>query len=163
MIPLLPVILSALPSIVKLFDSDDRKEGVKELTGQAVSKASELMGINFNSSTELLTHLNENPVEVLKLKQLESDTKLEMERIGLLIIEAVNKTMQSESKSDHWMQFSWRPFIGMNFGLYIGSLWLLPLFDKTPAVLDQNIILAISAILGVASFFRGQEKVKKVS
>jgi hypothetical protein len=161
MVPILPAVLSAIPSIIKLFDSDDREQGVKELTGQAVSQASQLLGVNFNSSNELLEHLNTNPVEVLRLKQLEADTKLEMEKVGLLIIEAVNETMRAESKSDHWLQYAWRPFIGMNFGLYIGSLWLLPLFNKTPALLDQNIIMAITAILGVASYFRGQEKVKK--
>jgi hypothetical protein len=162
MIPILPTIISAIPSIIKLFDSDERKTGVKELTGQAIHQASKIMGINFNSGNDLLAHLNTNPSEVLKLSQLEDDTKIKMEKVGLLIIEAVNKTMQSESKSDHWLQYSWRPFIGINFGLYIGSLWLLPLFNKTPSLLDQNIIMAITAILGVASYFRGQEKVKKV-
>ena len=161
MLPVLPAIISAIPSIIKLFDSDERKQGVKELTGQAINEAGKALGLQFNSQDELINHLNANPIEVLKLKQLESDTQLEMEKVGLLIIEAVNETMQSESKSDHWLQYAWRPFIGMNFGLYIGSLWLLPLFGKAPSVLDQNIIMAITAILGVASYFRGQEKVKK--
>jgi hypothetical protein len=161
MLPVLPAIISAIPSIIKLFDSDERKQGVKELTGQAINEAGKALGLQFSSQDELINHLNANPIEVLKLKQLESDTQLEMEKVGLLIIEAVNETMQSESKSDHWLQYAWRPFIGMNFGLYIGSLWLLPLFGKAPSVLDQNIIMAITAILGVASYFRGQEKVKK--
>ena len=161
MLPVLPAIISAIPSIIKLFDSDERKQGVKELTGQAINEAGKALGLQFSSQDELINHLNANPIEVLKLKQLESDTQLEMEKVGLLIIEAVNETMQSESKSAHWLQYAWRPFIGMNFGLYIGSLWLLPLFGKAPSVLDQNIIMAITAILGVASYFRGQEKVKK--
>jgi len=169
MIPLIPTLISSIPSIIKLFDSDDRKEGVKELTSVAIGEASKALGVPIQNKEELYTHLNANPQEVIKLKRIEADTKLQMEQIGLLKIQegtkqvqAVNQTMQSESKSDHWMQYAWRPFIGMNFGCYIGSLWVLPLFDKTPATLDQNIIMAITAILGVASYFRGQEKVKKV-
>lgn len=165
---LLPLLFQAIPSIIKLFDSDSRKKGVEELTSQALVKASDLLGVPLGTKDELITHLNANPEEVIKLRELELETKKEMLKYKLLnkqedtkVVQAVNQTMQSESKSEHWMQYSWRPFIGMNFGCYIGSLWLLPIWDKTPATLDQNIIMAITAILGVASYFRGQEKVKK--
>ena len=75
-LPILPIVLSAIPSIVKLFDEDDRKEGVKELTGDVISQASQLLGIpQANNKDELIAHLNANPDEVIKLKQLEQNVE----------------------------------------------------------------------------------------
>lgn len=160
-IPLAPIIAS-IPAIIKLFDKNERKQGVQELTGNVLAEASRMLGVEFKDDKDLITYLNSKPDEVVKLKQLEADTELKMAEIEKEILKTVNQTMQSESKSEHWLQYAWRPFIGMNFGCYVGSLWLLPLIGKAPATLDQNIILAITAILGVASYYRGQEKVKKV-
>lgn len=70
--------------------------------------------------------------------------------------QAVNATMQVEAKGDHWPSYSWRPFIGFTFGLYIMSLFILPLFHVQPITLSADMTLTIGAILGVASFFRGK-------
>jgi hypothetical protein len=72
------------------------------------------------------------------------------------ITQAVNTTMQVEAKGDHWPSYSWRPFIGFTFGLYIMSLFMLPLFHVQPITLSADMTLTIGAILGVASFFRGK-------
>jgi hypothetical protein len=68
----------------------------------------------------------------------------------------VNKTMQAEVGAEHWPSYSWRPFIGFMFGLYIAAMFILPLFHVTPVKLDSELVLTIGAILGVASFFRGK-------
>lgn len=68
----------------------------------------------------------------------------------------VNATMQAEGKADHWPTYSWRPFIGFTFGLYIMSLFILPLFHVQPVTLSTDMTLTIGAVLGVASYFRGK-------
>lgn len=168
MVPILPAIIGAIPSIIKLFDSDDREQGVKELTGQAISEAQKLFGVNFNSTDELLQHLNANPDEVVRLKQLESKTQLKMQELGIIElqedtkrIESVNETIQQETKSEHWVSYSWRPFIGFSFGLYLNSLWLLPVWNKIPTTMSVDMILTIGAILGVASWHRGVKQIKE--
>lgn len=69
---------------------------------------------------------------------------------------AVNQTMQVEARADHWPTYSWRPFIGFTFGLYINSLWVLPLFKVQPVMLSPDLTVVVGGILGIASFFRGK-------
>ncbi len=99
-----------------------------------------------------------------------SDTMVELERIVATLeegenkveaatIQYVNQTMQDESKSEHWMQWAWRPFVGFIFGItFFGVYFLLPLFGKTAPEIPGNAWLMIGAVLGVASWHRGAEK-----
>ncbi len=108
-----------------------------------------------------------SPEKTVELKQIEADLKVHLatlgydsiekiEAINASVVVEVNKTMQDETKSDHWPSYSWRPFIGFQFGLYISSLWLLPLFHIVPVIMNADMVLAIGGILGVASWFRGK-------
>jgi uncharacterized membrane protein len=108
-----------------------------------------------------------NPEAAVKLQQLQSDERVHLQDLlvtaeknrlaaDTAAIQAVNTTMQSEAASDHWPTYSWRPFIGFMFGAYVASMWLLPLFGKTPVTLGADLTLAIGGILGIASFFRGK-------
>ena len=71
-------------------------------------------------------------------------------------VESVNTTMQVEGKSDHWPTYSWRPFIGFQFGLYVMAQWILPMFGQKAPTVDAQLMLVIGAVLGVASYFRGK-------
>lgn len=62
----------------------------------------------------------------------------------------------NEAPKEHWPSYTWRPFLGFCLGLYITSLWALPLFGKTPVLISNELIFAVGSILGVASFFRGK-------
>jgi hypothetical protein len=108
-----------------------------------------------------------NPDAAVKLAEIERARQVDLQ--GLLVtaegnrlaaetasVQAVNATMQSEAKADHWPTYTWRPFIGFIFGFYIASLFTLPLFGKIPVVMDPYMIGAIGGILGVASWFRGK-------
>lgn len=108
-----------------------------------------------------------SPEKLAELKIAEMNTEVEMKRLGIdsvqklaeldaRVIESVNKTMQVEATAEHWPSYSWRPFIGFMFGFYIMSMWVLPMFGKTPVTLNSDIVLAIGGILGVASWFRGK-------
>jgi len=86
-------------------------------------------------------------------------------------IQAVNQTMQVETKSEHWAQWSWRPFNGFILGL--GTIEALSALSylayrgivmKDPAALGMIPALAAAfigilgvpgAAVGIASWHRG--------
>lgn len=77
-------------------------------------------------------------------------------------IEAVNRTMQEEAKSEHWMQWSWRPFNGFLFGLTLaGNYVVLPLFERPVQTLPETVLMAWAAVLGVTAWHRGMQKREK--
>jgi hypothetical protein len=107
------------------------------------------------------------PEQLASYKQLDNDFQAKMAEMGYdnvykiaqLNAQAqsdVNKTMQVEATSEHWPSYSWRPFIGFMFGLYVASLFILPLFKVSPVIMPSEMLLAIGGILGVASYFRGK-------
>ena len=131
--------------------------------GGAALGAALAAAITGNSDTkpeDVLATLTASSDALLKAKEFEQThqevmlkMQIDAEVAGL---QAVNITMQTEAKSDHWPTFSWRPFIGFMFGFYVASLWILPLFKVTPVMMTPDITLAVGGILGVASWFRGK-------
>jgi hypothetical protein len=135
-------------------------------TGVASFVASKL-GVSPTDVSSTLASMLGNPEELAKLKAIEADYQThclalgyasvkDLETINASVVVEVNKTMQAEAASEHWPSYSWRPFIGFSFGLYINSMWLLPLFKVQPVILSPDTVLAIGGILGVASWFRGK-------
>lgn len=119
-----------------------------------------------NTPEEVAVALRD-PASMMKLREIEARRQVELEGLATDLAKAelqasaqtigsVNTTMQAEAAAEHWPTYSWRPFIGFMFGAYIGSMWLLPLFGKTPAPISPDLTLAVGAILGVASWFRGR-------
>lgn len=116
---------------------------------------------------EVSQALATNPEAAVKLKQIEADRQVRLQELlvqaasaeitaASAAIQSVNTTMQAEAKADHWPTYSWRPAVGFVFAAYVASLFVLPLFDKTPVALSPDMTLAIGGILGVASWFRGR-------
>ena len=91
------------------------------------------------------------------LKMAQEDTKR---------LQAVNNTMQAESKSEHWPQWSWRPFNGFMFGITIFMNYGFPpivnMFQPeaalSPADIPSDVFMAWGAVLGVTSWHRGVAK-----
>lgn len=79
--------------------------------------------------------------------------------------QAVNQTMQAEAKSEHWIQYSWRPIVGLTFaGTIINNYILLPYFftmGLKPVDIPEGIWSAMLVVLGVAAGTRGLEKWQK--
>jgi hypothetical protein len=138
------------------------------LAGIAAGVITEKLGIpkdTVENVTALIKGMSPDKIAELKIAELELKLKLEtlgyesiqkIEELNTRSIEAVNATMRAEAASEHWPTYSWRPFIGFMFGFYIGSMFILPLFGKTPVTLSADLVLAIGAILGVASWYRGK-------
>jgi len=106
--------------------------------------------------------------QIVQLKKLDLDFKLELAKQGITLqvaeIEAdttrqvsVNTTMQAEAKADHWPTYSWRPFLGFQFGVLVMCIYfILPLTGVPVPVVPETVWVAYLSILGAASFFRGK-------
>lgn len=130
---------------------------VTDKLGMPEASAKEVTAILSGLSPEKLQELQQHEQELqVKLAELGYHNVEAIAELNTRALEAVNKTMQAEAASEHWPTYSWRPFIGFMFGAYIGSMWLLPLFGKQPVTLNPDLTMAVGAILGVASFFRGK-------
>jgi hypothetical protein len=81
------------------------------------------------------------------------------------IIDAINKTMQAEAKSEHWAQWLWRPVVGFTFSAtIINNYILLPYLAKwglAPIDIPSGIWQAMLIVLGVAAGTRGLQKWEK--
>ena len=79
--------------------------------------------------------------------------------VEMATIESVNRTMQAEAKSEHWMQWAWRPFVGFIFGFtFFGVYFILPLAKIPLPTIPSEAWLMLGAVLGVASWHRGAQK-----
>ncbi len=97
-----------------------------------------------------------NQVELQKL--FVESQKLEVQKEVSALAE-VNATMRAESKSEHWAQYSWRPFNGFMFGISMfGIYFVLPLAGKTIPDIPYFVWVAWASVLGVTTWHRGKEK-----
>lgn len=159
------------------------------LAGLAVKKIADTLGIPAQTVDEIKQVLLGLPPEkVIELKQVEADLQAQLAELGYNSIkelellnvraaEAVNVTMQVESKSEKWPQYSWRPAIGFAVAINVilsSSVVVLAyglavfkndaaLLKELPAILAAlaGIIAVASPILGIASYFRGKEKIER--
>lgn len=109
-----------------------------------------------------------NPDAAVKLRQIEADQAVKLQELAVQAasnaltadtsrILAVNATMQSEAKSDHWPSYTWRPFCGFIVGIMaFGCYFVLPLLHVPAPTIPETVWLMFGGILGVASWFRGK-------
>lgn len=81
------------------------------------------------------------------------------------VIASVNETMRAEAQSDHWMQWAWRPTFGFTAcGVLVNNYVLLPYLKPwgvVPINVPSEVWVMIMAVLGVAAWTRGQEKMHR--
>ncbi|WP_051327186.1 3TM-type holin [Desulfatibacillum aliphaticivorans] len=129
-----------------------------------------LFGTDPDDPEALEAAINADPEAALKLRELELQNTLELQKLvvenariesaeRVTTIQEVNSTMRTEGKSEHWIQYSWRPFIGFCFPVTALAVYvILPLAHcEVPNVPDW-IWLSFGAILGVTTWDRGKEK-----
>lgn len=142
-----------------------------------------------NTPDAVFAELTANPEAVVKLREIEAKRQVELQ--GLLLDHAkadmaarvqnasdVNKTMQAESQSERWPQWSWRPFIGFVFGVNLliatvtvafvyggvlaGSAAAVAALASLPQMIGAlgAVNGAALPVLGIASWFRGKQKLQ---
>jgi len=119
-----------------------------------------------NAPDAIHNAITNDPDAAIKLAKLELDNKALLQQQTLtaetMRIQSVNKTMQAESKSEHWMQWAWRPFIGFIFGItFMGVYFALPLLKLASPAIPSEAWMMMGAVLGVASWHRGIEKTER--
>lgn len=140
-----------VPQIVKWLTGSKK---ATEIAEQTVAIAKQVTGTT--SADAAIAVLGGNQDKVLEFRKAVLDQELQFAQIDASVVREVNATMRAEAAADHWPTYSWRPFIGFCFGIYVCSLWILPLVGKTPVVMSADMVLAVGGILGVASWFRGK-------
>ena len=138
--------------------------GISAVVGGIISSA---LGVE-NSPSAVSQAISVNPDAAVKLAQIEADQKVKLQELSVSAanniiaadtqrILAINATMQSETKSDHWPSYAWRPFNGFIVGIMaFGCYFILPLCKVPVPVIPETVWLMFGAILGVASWFRGK-------
>lgn len=131
-----------------------------------------------NDPQEIEHAINADPEALMKIRQVEMDHKADLARMASELeigkIREVNATMRTESVSEHWPQWAWRPIWGMVSALafLVLCVFVCMLAWKAINQGDMNAIAMIpqliisftglfgipAAILGVASWHRGKEK-----
>lgn len=101
-----------------------------------------------------------------KLVELETDLqKLTMD-LEKSVIQAVNETMRAEAQSEHWAQWLWRPCFGFTAcAVLVNNYILLPYASPLgiqPIAVPSEVWIMIMAVLGVAAWTRGTEKIEAV-
>lgn len=113
------------------------------------------------------TGVVKTPEEKQKAQEALYNYELQMRDKDNDVIKAVNDTMQSEAKSEHWLQWSWRPIVGITFSaVIINNYILLPYFAKTglqAIQIPSEMWNAMLVVLGVAAGTRGWEKIVNAS
>ena len=168
------------PTIAGWFGGDDAEDKARNVVNIAQT-------ITGTKSPDLaLTALRDNPEIAVRFQEAINARDVEIAREDTKRIQAVNLTMQSEAKSEHWPQWAWRPFNGflfgitlfMNYGLPpIVNMFITALGDAKTAVTVDDVItvteaaahltagtipewvfVAWASILGVSAWHRGAGK-----
>jgi len=111
------------------------------IAGKLIAHA---LGVD-NAPDAIHAAIQNDPDAAVKIAKIEADHK-EAIQAQLLAAEtaritSVNKTMQAETKSEHWAQWLWRPYNGFLFGTTLFMVYALPSIINTlaPAMWAQPV------------------------
>lgn len=157
-----------VPKIVKWIAGD--KAG--SVAQKVVDVAQQVTGASTGDAA--LKALQADPNLVLQYQKAMLDQEVTFEQLAVQNAADVNKSMQTETASEHWPSYSWRPSIGFSVAYIIfacGTVIMVAyggviLFHKDasplsyiPAMLGAvGALLAVGAmpVLGIASWYRGK-------
>lgn len=163
------------------------------LGGPAGSAVGTLIAAALGTTAEpdkVLEAINNDPSAALKLKELELNHHVELERLAIQAeanrlaaqtaqiqeetkqVEAVNATMQTEAKSEHWLTAFWRPYMGVVTGSAFGIVAVFICLLAYKGIVEKDheamrmipdLIVSMAelfaipcAILGVTAWHRGK-------
>lgn len=111
-------------------------------------------------------------LNLLPLSQVEKE-KLNLEIIKIMTeeqkelnsqIEIINNTIREEIKSDKFLVYSWRPFIGYIFVITIFVNYVIGAFIDIPKIeVPETIWWSMGSILGISAAGRSIEKILKIN
>jgi len=130
------------------------------IAGTLIAKA---LGCD-NTPDAIHSAIKQDPEAAIKLAALENAHSEALQRQVLEAetsrILSVNSTMQAESKSEHWLQWAWRPCNGILFGITLFLVYALPAIkgQGVPVVIPDAAMIAWGSVLGITAWKRGESK-----
>ena len=151
------------PAIIGLLGGDKAGEKAEKV----IAVARQLTGIA--DPQEAVMAIHASPELQLRMQELTNNLIIAEMQEETRQLQAVNATMQAESKSEHWPQWSWRPFNGFMFGLTLFFNYAFPpvvnmfitAWGETTTrflvagTIPEFVFVAWASVLGVTSWHRG--------
>jgi hypothetical protein len=146
------MLLSAIPGIVKLIQSDDKRETTKELISKVANK------LNVEPTKEkIMAHLEANPEDSAKLKGIE----LEAEKLRYSDIANARDMNVNLQQSNSWLAKNTGSVIAMVTMVLCFSLFAGVLFGKVE-LSEGNVGMLIGGAIGfvtqILSFYFGSSE-----
>lgn len=151
-------LLKFAPTIAGWIFKDDKEDMQNKVT-KVVEIAKTVTGIKDNDE-KMIEALEKDKATALKFQEAIHAMQIELLKEENKRLQIVNTTMQAEAKSDHFIQYSWRPFNGYLFGITIFCVFvLIPIFKPDLAIkIPEFVFVMWGAVLGVTAWHRGIEK-----
>jgi len=113
-----------------------------------------------DSDIELVAaRIQQDPKLMLELERVSMEREVGLAQVEAAKLETVNATMRMESRSEHWPQYSWRPFNGFMFPLTMfAAIVVLPACGIEQPEMSMELVLGWLSILGVATVGRNRQK-----
>lgn len=165
-------LIGIAPTIAKWIGGDKAEEVANKVAKVAQAITSK------PDAQSAVDAIKADPALALEFQKAWLATELSLEREETKRQLAVNETMRAEAQSEHWAQWSWRPFWGYTSALAflfvcVLCCWLgfdaVKSKDMTALNMIPQLVASYGllfgtplAILGVASLKRGQAKIEKI-
>lgn len=129
--------------------------------GAAIGSALAALIGGDGTAADILAKVQSSVTALQQAQQFEATHQETLLRIqvdaDVATTQAIAQTMQTEAGSEHWPTYSWRPYLGAVGGTVI--LWsycIASWFGIKAEPIDPQVWLFLTAVLGVASYFRGK-------
>lgn len=156
-------IATLVPNIIKWITGNDKAADTaskivdiaKTVTGATdTDTAMAAIKANPQLALQLQTEIDAAKSDLAKTASAQT---IALRNADSLDLQTVNKTIQTEVASEHWLSYSWRPICGLTFCfMTVACYFVLPLCKIAPPQVPTEVWAAFLAINGVASFFRGK-------
>lgn len=171
MLSIITGLIGIAPTIAKWLGGDKAEAVAEQVAGIARSVTGQ------SDTQSAVDAIKADPALALEFQKAWMATELALEQEETKRQQMVNETMRAEAQSEHWPQWSWRPFWGFTSGLaflFVAVLCCVlgyrAIVEKDSAALTMipQLVSAFAAlfaipgaILGVTAWKRGQEKIEK--
>ena len=124
----------------------------------------------FDSLTGVIHSLKLDPTtEATLLAQVETEKQkslVALAGIDAQVIASVNATMQAETKSEHWLQYSWRPlgaylFYALLVHNYVTGPYVTHYLGVVQVPIPMEVWYVFLALLGVSAYTRGINQIEQ--
>jgi hypothetical protein len=131
--------------------------------GDVVGGISSIIG-QFKLSPEKQAEMQKAVMDnAQEIERWAHETEVKVMDNEIRALETVNQTIREEAKSEHWMQWAWRPMIGFTLsGILINNFILLPYcrkFGLLPIEIPSGVWEVMLVVLGISAGTRGYQKI----